>query len=155
MKLTALWWWIDRWRKSSAYMDMTLEEQGAYRNLIDEAHLRGGPLPLDERILAKACGDALAWPRVRDTVLQRFTRQADGWHNETLDRVLHESERRAKKQQAYRDRGNTTGNTTGNNIDNTSGSPSPSPSPDLSSGPPEPVPSPEGAVAPPPDRKSV
>ena len=60
MQLNALWWWIDRWRKSTAYMDMTLEEQGAYRNLIDEATLRGGPLPTDERILAKACGEPLA-----------------------------------------------------------------------------------------------
>jgi uncharacterized protein YdaU (DUF1376 family) len=98
MGLTALWWWIDRWRKSTAYMDMTLAEQGAYRNLLDEAHLRGGPLPLDERILAKACGDALAWPEVRIAVLARFERDADGWHNLTLESVLHESKRRAELQ---------------------------------------------------------
>ncbi len=88
MRLTALWWWIDRWRKSSAYMDMTLEEQGAYRNLLDEAHLRGGPLPNDDRILAKACGDAIAWPRIRAVVLARFAIESDGcWHNATLDSV--------------------------------------------------------------------
>lgn len=78
-RATALWWWIDRWRKSSAFMDMTLEEQGAYRNLIDEATLRGGPLPNDERILGKACGDALAWRRVRPVVMTRFVLTADGW----------------------------------------------------------------------------
>jgi len=88
----ALWWWIDRWRKSSAYMDMTLEQQGAYRNLLDEATLRGGPLPDDERVLAKACGDARAWRRLRPVVMSRFALQADGWHNETLDTVLGASE---------------------------------------------------------------
>jgi len=88
MRLHALWWWIDRWRKSTAYTDMTLEEQGAYRNLLDEAQLRGGPLPNDDRILAKACGDALAWSRVRTVVMARFVLKDDGWHNETLDHVL-------------------------------------------------------------------
>jgi uncharacterized protein YdaU (DUF1376 family) len=91
MRLTGLWWWIDRWRKSSAFMDMTLEEQGAYRNLIDEATLRGGPLPNDERILAKACGDALRWRKVRPAVLAHFVLTSDGWRNETLDDVLRTS----------------------------------------------------------------
>ena len=90
-RLHALWWWIDRWRKSTAYTDMTLEEQGAYRNLLDEAHLRGGGIPNDERILARACGDALAWERVRAAVLARFTLREDGWHNETLDSVRERS----------------------------------------------------------------
>ncbi len=128
MRLTALWWWIDRWRKSSAFMDMTLEEQGAYRNLLDEAHLRGGPLPLDERILAKACGDALAWPKVRTAVLARFEKQADGWHNTTLEEVLAQSVRRATNQANYRNRNNGHDNGTGNKSDNKPDSPDPSPS---------------------------
>ncbi len=144
MRLTALFWWIDRWRKSSAYMDMTLEEQGAYRNLLDEAHLRGGPLPNDPRILAKACGDALAWPRVQINVMARFELRPDGWHNATLDSILHESLRRARKQANYRARnkagighGNEPGSENrispraGNNNGNAGGSPSPSPSPSL------------------------
>jgi uncharacterized protein YdaU (DUF1376 family) len=73
-------------------MDMTLEQQGAYRNLLDEAALRGGPLPTEDRILAKACGDAKRWPKVRDVVLARFELQADGWHNATLDEVIARSE---------------------------------------------------------------
>lgn len=104
MKMNALWWWIDRWRKSSAYMDMTLEQQGAYRNLLDEATLRGGPLPNDERMLAKACGDAKAWRRVRAVVLARFVLTPDGWRNETLDAVLKDGERRATNQAHYRSR---------------------------------------------------
>lgn len=125
-------------------MDMTLEEQGAYRNLLDEAHLRGGPIPNDSRILAKACGDATAWNRVETAVMARFVLRPDGWHNDTLDKILKESVRRATKQARYRDRshgngkGNGVGNEKGNNAGikagNKLGSPSPSPSPSLVSG---------------------
>jgi len=115
VRLNGLFWWIDRWRKSSAYMDMTLEEQGAYRNLLDEAQLRGGALPADERVLAKACGDATRWKAVRKTVLARFVKRRDGLHNLTLDEVLAVSVKRAEKQRAYRDRqGNGKGNGRGN-----------------------------------------
>lgn len=102
-KMRGLYWWIDRWRQSTAYTDMTLEEQGAYRNLLDEAHLRGGPLPDDQRILAKASGDAVAWPRLRKRIMARFVKTADGWRNVTLDEVLRQSNRRADKQQRWRD----------------------------------------------------
>lgn len=127
--LTGLWWWVDRWKASTAYMDMTLEEQGAYRNLLDEAFLRGGPLPKDERILAKACGDALAWKKVRAAVMPHFYDAADGWRNETLDGVIAESQRRADKQHRYRNRGaatdppdgNADGNGTGNAVGNARG----------------------------------
>lgn len=88
MRVTGLWWWIDRWRKSTAFTDMTLEQQGAYRNLLDEAALRGGLLPTDERVLAKACGDQLRWRKVRAVVLARFTLTPGGYRNETLDEVL-------------------------------------------------------------------
>jgi uncharacterized protein YdaU (DUF1376 family) len=104
MRLNALWWWIDRWRKSTAYTDMSLEAQAAYRNLIDEAQLRGGALPTDERILAKASGDATRWQEVREVVLARFVKRPDGYHNLTLDEVIAQSARRAGNQQAYRDR---------------------------------------------------
>jgi uncharacterized protein YdaU (DUF1376 family) len=117
VRLNALWWWIDRWRKSTAYTDMTLEEQGAYRNLLDEAHLRGGVLPADERILAKACGDALRWKRVRESVMARFEACNGGWRNSTLDGVIAESRRRADKQSRYRNsQGNAAGNEGGNGV---------------------------------------
>src|SRR5262245_36838773 len=116
----ALYWWIDRWRKSTAYMDMSLAEQGAYRNLLDEATLRGGSLPNNDRILAKASGDAESWPAIRGAVLARFTLQPDGWHNATLDAVLHQSQRRIANQRAYRARlaGNGTDNAGANGTDN-------------------------------------
>lgn len=120
-------------------MDMTLEEQGAYRNLLDEASLRGGPIPNDERLLAKACGDATRWPRVRATVMARFVLTSDGWRNETLDEVIRESQRRKEKQQRWRNKrgngdGNATGNESSNDAGNRVGSPDPDPSPSLISG---------------------
>ena len=85
--MRAAWWWIDRWRKSTAYSDMTLAEQGAYRNLLDELWLRDGPLPNDERILAKVCGDPFEWPKVRAKVLARFRLTPEGYRNDTHDEV--------------------------------------------------------------------
>lgn len=102
--MLALFWWVDRWRKSTAYTDMTLDEQGAYRNLLDEATLRDGALPTDERVLAKACGDATRWKRVRAAVLQRFEVVDGVYRNATLDEVLHQSRRRADNQARYRAR---------------------------------------------------
>src|SRR4051812_49036345 len=75
-----LWWWADRFRKSSAFVEMTLAEQGAYRNLLDYQRLSGGRIPNDERTLAKACGDPLEWPNVRDKVLRWFEPTSDGKH---------------------------------------------------------------------------
>src|SRR4030095_7540453 len=92
MRFTGLWWWIDRWRKSTAYTDMTLEQQAAYRNLLDEATLRGGVSPNNERIVAKSCGDQMAWRRVRRIVLAKFSLDADGnLRNATLDEILSRS----------------------------------------------------------------
>jgi len=103
MRVRALYWWIDRWRKSTAYTDMTLAEQGAYRNLLDEAALRGGALPADERAIAKASGDAVAWPKVRAKVMRRFQKHPDGcWHNETLDKVLAQTNLRSERQRSWR-----------------------------------------------------
>lgn len=115
MRMNALWWWIDRWRKSTAFTDMTLAEQGAYRNLIDEAQLRGGAIPDNELTLEKACGREKEWRKVRAAVMARFTLTDNGWRNETLDSVIRESKRRQDKQQRYRDKhGNGSGNGTGN-----------------------------------------
>ncbi len=143
MKPTGLFWWVDRWLKSSAFLTMTLEEQGAYRNLLDAAYLRGGALPNDERVLAKACGDALAWTRVRAVVMARFQLHDGVWRNDTLDEVY----RRTMQLHARRSKAGKTGNrkrwskTVANGIatpiantiaNASSPSPSPSPSPDQS-----------------------
>jgi len=131
-----LYWWVDRWRKSTAYTDMTLEEQGAYRNLLDEATLRDGRLPTNERILAKACGDAHAWKRVRKSVLAKFVRQGQAWRNHTLDAVLHQSRRRIDNQRAYRAR---LAQARDNGADNGAANKAVSPDPDSTYNPPTPL----------------
>lgn len=103
-QMMGLQWWIDRWRKSSAFMDLTVEEQGAYRNLLDEAWLRGGPLPNNNRVLAKACGDATRWPKLRKTVMKRFVLIDGYWHNDTLDQVLKSVNAHRDRQARYRER---------------------------------------------------
>lgn len=81
-------WWIDRWRKSTAYTEMTLAEQGAYRNLLDELWLRESPLPDDDRTLGRISGDPVEWPRVRDRVMAHFLKTPEGWVNETQAEVI-------------------------------------------------------------------
>jgi uncharacterized protein YdaU (DUF1376 family) len=107
MQFRSMFWLIDRWRKSAAYMDMSLAEQGAYRNLLDEAALRGGSLPNDERILAKACGDPRRWKRVRPAVMRKFILKDEHWHHETLNRVLTQSVRRMTRAQNFRKKRST------------------------------------------------
>lgn len=104
VRQTGMYWWIDRWRKSSAYIDMDLEQQGAYRNLLDEAKLRGGAIPNNENVLAKACGDPRRWPKLREVLLERFHLTPEGWRNETLDSVIAETERRSTAQRNFRAR---------------------------------------------------
>jgi uncharacterized protein YdaU (DUF1376 family) len=89
--MRAAWWWIDRWRRSTAYTDMTAEEQGVYRNLLDECWLRGGVIPDDDFALKKISGDPDAWPRVRKKVLDRFKKCEGGLRNETADEVIAKS----------------------------------------------------------------
>ena len=128
--MRAAWWWIDRWRKSTAYTGLTLEEQGAYRNLLDELWLRDGVLPKNERYLANVSGDAVRWPAIRDKVMAYFTEAVDGWRNETHDSIQKESHRLADKQKRYREKARgVTSNVTGNVTGDVPRSPSPSPSP--------------------------
>jgi uncharacterized protein YdaU (DUF1376 family) len=115
MRVRALYWWIDRWRRSTAFVDMSLEEQGAYRNLLDEAALRGGALPFDDRAIAKASGDAIRWPKLKATVMKRFIKRDDGWHNETLDKVLRETTLRATRQRKWRNTSHNAGHNAGRN----------------------------------------
>ncbi len=100
--MRGLYWWIDRWRSSSAYMDLDLECQGAYRNLLDEGCLRDGGIPNDPQLLARASGDAARWPKLQARVMRRFQLVDGAWHNDTLDLVLRESQLRADKQRQYR-----------------------------------------------------
>ena len=89
-----VWWWIDHWRASPAYRDFTIEEQAAYRNLLEASYLRG-VLPAEEHILANLSGDAVAWPRVRAQVLARFEQRRDGcWCPDGSERAFLTTSRR-------------------------------------------------------------
>jgi len=115
--LRGMYWWIDRWRQSSAFMELTVEEQGAYRNLLDEAWLRGGGIPNDPRLLAKASGDPVRWRVLKKNVLKFFKNDRGTLRNRTLTEVIDQSQRRAEKQRAYRlrrENGNGTSNAAGN-----------------------------------------
>jgi len=83
---------------------MSLEEQGAYRNILDALWLRGGSLPDDEEVLAKASGDPERWPKVRHKILRYLVKVNGEYRNDTLDEVMRESVRRAEAQRAYRGR---------------------------------------------------
>lgn len=102
--MRAAWWWIDRWRTSSAYMALSLAEQGAYRNLLDELWLRDGLLPGNERFLAMASGAGAEWDSVKTGVMAQFYEAPGGWRNKTHDEVMEESKRRSQKQARYRER---------------------------------------------------
>ena len=101
--MRAALWWIDRWRQSTAYTDMTAEEQGLYRNLCDEVWLRDDHVIPDEpRILARVSGDPEAWGRCATKVLGWMKRVNGGWTNETALEVIEQSDKRAERQRRYR-----------------------------------------------------
>ena len=129
--MRAAWWWIDRWRQSTAYTDMTAEEQGLYRNLLDEVWLREDCIiPDDPRILARVSGDPEAWERCGEKVLGWMKKVPGGWTQETALEVIAQSVRRAANQKRYRDKhNNEADNAPDNGRHNKPDSPSPSPSP--------------------------
>src|SRR4029434_10601945 len=87
-RYTGMFWWIDRWRKSSAYSSMNNEQQGAYRNLLDEAWLRGGAIPNDEQVLARAPAESRRCSRVRARVMPYVELRQDGWPHLPVDKQL-------------------------------------------------------------------
>ena len=119
-RMRAAWWWIDRWRQSTAYTDMTAEEQGLYRNLLDEVWLRENCLiPDDPRILARISGDPEAWKRCGEKVLRWMKKVPGGWTNVIALQVIGQSVRRAENQKRYRSRkNNEADNATDNGADN-------------------------------------
>jgi uncharacterized protein YdaU (DUF1376 family) len=95
--MTGMMWWIDRWRKSTAFTDMTLEEQGAYRNLLEEAWLRGGAIPNNRRVLARASGDVKRWAKVEANVLRKFYETGGEYRHETVDELFAKAQKNASK----------------------------------------------------------
>lgn len=118
--MLAAWWWIDKWRKSTAYNDMTAEEQGLYRNLLDECWLRpNGVIPDDPRILERVSGDHEAWKRSGTKVLRWFTKVDGGYVHETALAVIQQSRHRAERQRRYREQHGHNGHEANNGHDPT------------------------------------
>jgi uncharacterized protein YdaU (DUF1376 family) len=134
--MRAAWWWIDRWRQSAAYRDLTPEQKGMYRDLLDEVWLRDDHvIPDDDRVLGLIVGDPDRWRVLRDSILCRFTRAGAGWTHDTALEVIAQSKTRADRQKRYRDsKRNADHNAERNGGDNRGRSPSPSPSPSLTNG---------------------
>lgn len=123
--MRAAFWWIDRWRASTAYTDMTVEQQGLYRNLLDEVWMREDHV-VPEASLGKASGDPIAWEKHGPFILRWMKKVRGGYTNETALEVVDSSKKRAEKQQRYRDKQrNNEGNDGGNDTGNSGGSPSP------------------------------
>jgi uncharacterized protein YdaU (DUF1376 family) len=85
--MRAAWWWIDRWRKSTAFLSMTAEEQGIYRNLLDGIWLFEGAIP-DASLFAIAGANATAWERSWPKVQKWFRQTPEGWVNETAFEMM-------------------------------------------------------------------
>ena len=75
-------WWIDRWMLSEARSDMTTEERGLYRELLDRAWLRDAVLPDDvERLRKLADATPEEWARSWPAVSRHFVRVDGGLCN--------------------------------------------------------------------------
>lgn len=101
--MRGVFWWVDRWRNSAAYVDMTAEEQALFRNLNDEVWLREDHV-IPESSLARASGFPDLWPRLGARVL-KFMKSVDGgWTIEDSLQVIRESEVRSERQRRYRNK---------------------------------------------------
>ena len=100
--MRAAWWWIDRWRKSSAYRDFTPEQKGMYRDLLDEVWLReGGVIPDDDRVLGLIVGDPKRWKKQREIILKRFIKvDENGWTHKTALEVKVEAQDFVERQRS-------------------------------------------------------
>lgn len=77
--------------------DLTREEDGGYRLLLDACWMRGGRLPDDDRLLAliTKCGDQQEWQALRKK-LARFFKIANGfWRNKRLSEEIRFAQNRS------------------------------------------------------------
>jgi uncharacterized protein YdaU (DUF1376 family) len=134
--MRAAWWWIDRWRKSTAYIEMTLEEQGLYRNLLDAIWLfEDGIIPDTPKALVTASGgDPEAWARSGENVLRWMERKGRGWTNSTALEIkektqdIHEKKAAAGSKGGSKRQANAQAEAQANGVANVK-PPSPCPSP--------------------------
>ena len=97
-KLTAEWFWIDRWMGSSAFL-LPLEARGLYREMMTQAWRRGARLPANHDTIKRAVAAtddewSRTWPFVAP-----YWRQTDGGIlvNDTQIEIYEESQARVKR----------------------------------------------------------
>lgn len=92
-------WFARDWLASEARATMTLEQQGAYRNLLDHAWLNDPPctLPTDHRVLAMFSGLGDRWPEVGVPLLEWFVEKQGRLVNERLQKVFKEAMRQLRQ----------------------------------------------------------
>lgn len=91
-------WYVGDWRASETRVNLTLEERGLYRELLDSCYIERS-LPTDERKLARIanCSDeefARCWPAVKTLFSERNDRYFHGKVSEVLGKLDGYSEQR-------------------------------------------------------------
>lgn len=96
-KLTAEWFWIDRWMGSSAFL-LPIEPRGLYREMLSQAWRRGARLPNDHDAIRRACGVTEAeWGRCWPLLERYWIVDGDGLVNATQLEVFAEAKGRAER----------------------------------------------------------
>jgi uncharacterized protein YdaU (DUF1376 family) len=98
VKLTAEWFWTDRWTGSSAFL-LPLEVRGLYREMLTQSWRRGAQLPANPETIKRAIAAtdaewARAWPAIAT-----YWRLSDGGVlvNDTQIEIYQEAQARAEK----------------------------------------------------------
>jgi uncharacterized protein YdaU (DUF1376 family) len=91
--MRAAWWWIDRWRKSTAYICMNAEEQGLYRNLLDAIWLFPDHIIPEDALMNAGGATPSEWERSGPKVLKWMQKVEGGWTNETALEVIQSGDR--------------------------------------------------------------
>jgi uncharacterized protein YdaU (DUF1376 family) len=89
-------WYSADWLASEAKATMTLEQQGAYRNLLDHAWIQDPPctLPDDDAVLAGLSGAGAKWEEMASVVRRWFTAKRGRLVNEKQLTTYREMESR-------------------------------------------------------------
>jgi uncharacterized protein YdaU (DUF1376 family) len=102
LKLTAEWFWTDRWTGSSAFL-LPLEARGLYREMLTQSWRRGAQLPADPNTIKRAIAAtdvewARAWPQIA-----AYWRLTDGGIlvNDTQIEIYQEAQARADKASSH------------------------------------------------------
>jgi uncharacterized protein YdaU (DUF1376 family) len=94
-RLTAEWFWVDRWSSSRGFL-LPLAARGLYREMLTQAWRRGGSLPRVEKEIRRAVGvTSDEWRRYWPLVKPFWRVEGDRLVNDTQQEIYAEAERRA------------------------------------------------------------